>query len=317
MCEVTIVIPNYNGEKYLVSCLKALYDNTEEDIQVIVVDNGSADQAIVEAKALYPQVRYILLDRNYGFCKAVNIGIRASDTEYVLLLNNDTEIEKGFVESLLRTIKRNQNIFSVEAKMIQYRNRNLLDSAGTYYNALGWAFARGRDTSAERYDTCCRTFAACAGAALYRKKIFDEIGYFDEKHFAYLEDIDVGYRARIYGYINIYEPKAHVVHIGSASTGSRYNEFKVKYSGRNNIYLIYKNMPLVQIVLNLPFLATGFFIKIIFFYRKGLGRSYLEGLKEGFAVCQKSNKVIYDKAHFLNYLKIQMELWVNVILRFL
>ena len=316
MCEVTIVIPNYNGEKYLVSCLKALYDNTEEDIQVIVVDNGSADQAIVEAKALYPQVRYILLDRNYGFCKAVNIGIRASDTEYVLLLNNDTEIEKGFVESLLLTIKRNQNIFSVEAKMIQYRNRNLLDSAGTYYNALGWAFARGRDTSAERYDTCCRTYAACAGAALYRKKIFDEIGYFDEKHFAYLEDIDVGYRARIYGYINIYEPKAHVVHIGSASTGSRYNEFKVKYSGRNNIYLIYKNMPLLQIILNLPFLAAGFLIKFLFFAVKGMGKEYLAGIKNGFSISHKGRKVPFSMKHLPNYARIQLELWKNIFVRF-
>lgn len=315
MCEVTVIIPNYNGRKYLIPCLKALFDKTRIEIQVIVVDNGSSDQTIEEAQDLFPQVRYILLDKNYGFCRAVNEGIHIASTEYVLLLNNDTEIKSDFVERLLQTIKKNTRIFSVEAKMIQYGNRGLLDSAGTYYNAFGWAFARGRDHSVEKYNHRSRTFAACAGAAIYRRKVFDEIGYFDEKHFAYLEDIDVGYRARIYGYENLYEPKAQVIHVGSGSTGSRYNEFKVRYSGRNNIYLIYKNMPAMQIVLNAPFLFAGFLTKALFFWRKGFGKNYIESLKEGFAICCACDKVVYNKAHLKNYLKIQVELWINIIRR--
>lgn len=90
------------------------------------------------------------------------------------------------------------------------------------------------------------------------EKVFEEIGMFDEKHFAYLEDIDVGYRARIAGYDNLYEPKSEVIHVGSAASGARYNEFKVKMSSRNNVYLIYKNMPVVQKILNSPFLFVGF-----------------------------------------------------------
>lgn len=317
MCEVTIVIPNYNGKKFLVPCLRALYGNTGTEMEVIVVDNGSEDGTIAEARELYPQARYLLLDRNYGFCRAVNEGIRASGTEYVILLNNDTEPEKGFVENLLRTVKKSPLIFSVESRMIRYDDRSLLDSAGTYYNALGWAFARGRDASVNRYLTRCRTFAACAGAAIYRKSVFEEIGYFDEKHFAYLEDIDIGYRARIYGYVNLYEPRARVVHVGSGSSGSRYNEFKVRYSGRNNIYLIYKNMPFWQIFLNLPFLAAGFLAKTVFFWKKGLGWEYLKSLREGFAVCRREDRVVYDRAHLKNYLGIQLELWINVIRRFI
>ena len=317
MCEVTVIIPNYNGHKYLVSCLKALFEKTEVEIQVIVVDNGSSDQTIEEAQDLFPQVKYILLDKNYGFCRAVNEGIRVASTEYVLLLNNDTEIKSGFVEHLLHTIKKSTCIFSVEAKMIQYGDRTLLDSAGTYYNALGWAFARGRDDSVKKYNHRSRTFAACAGAAIYRRKVFDEIGYFDERHFAYLEDIDVGYRARIYGYENLYEPKAQVIHVGSGSTGSRYNEFKVRYSGRNNIYLIYKNMPGVQIVLNFPFLFAGFFVKALFFCQRGLGKNYIESLKEGVVLCRSCDKITYNKAHLKNYLKIQIELWINIVRRFL
>ena len=238
MCEVTVVIPNYNGKKYLCSCLEALYENTKLAFRTLVIDNGSGDGSIEEAKERFPQAEYVLLEKNFGFCRAVNIGIKRSSTPYVILLNNDTEIRKGFVEVLLRAVKQNDRIFSVESKMIQYRDQTLIDSAGTFYNALGWAFARGKDKKIHCYSRCCRTFAACAGAAIYRRAVFDEIGFFDERHFAYLEDIDIGYRARLHGYINLYEPEAEVIHVGSASSGSRYNEFKTKYSARNNIYLL-------------------------------------------------------------------------------
>lgn len=316
MCEVTVVIPNYNGKKYLVSCLKALYETTNIDIKVLVIDNGSKDGSIEEAKKRYPQAEYVLLDRNYGFCRAVNEGIKRSRTEYVLLLNNDTEVQPGFTEQLLRTIRKNSKIFSVEAKMIQYGDQNLIDSAGTYYNALGWAFARGRDCSVEKYEHRNRTFACCAGAAIYRRAVFEEIGDFDEKHFAYLEDIDIGYRARIYGYINVYEPRAKVIHVGSAASGSRYNEFKTKYSARNNIYLIYKNMPVLQILLNAPLLAAGFMAKAVFFARKGMGKLYFKSMIEGVSICEKKSKVRHTREHWKNYFLIQVELWVNVFRRF-
>ena len=317
MCEVTIVIPNYNGKKYLVPCLEALYGGTYIEMNVLVVDNGSKDNSIEEAKESFPQTEFILLDQNYGFCRAVNVGIKSCQTPYVLLLNNDTQIKPGFVEYLLSTIKREKRIFSVEAKMIQVHNQELLDSAGTFYNALGWAFARGRDHSVGKYQKRCRTFAACAGAAIYRRAIFDEIGLFDERHFAYLEDIDVGYRARIQGYVNVYEPSAEVIHVGSAASGSRYNEFKIKYSARNNIYLIYKNMPLLQILINIPFLFLGFFAKFLFFCKKGFGPTYMQSLKEGFAMCDGQQKVEFERKNLKNYVKIQLELWGNIVRKFI
>lgn len=317
MCEVTVVIPNYNGEKYLCPCLKALYEYTEIEMKVIVVDNGSGDGSAEEAKEKYPQADYILLGKNYGFCRAVNIGIKKADTPYVLLLNNDTEIRKGFVENLLHAVKKNKRIFSVEAKMIQYHDQSKIDSAGTFYNALGWAFARGKDKTVEKYTEPSRIFASCAGAAIYRKEIFDRIGLFDERHFAYLEDVDIGYRARIHGYRNLYEPGAQVIHVGSAFSGSRYNEFKTRYSSRNNVYLIYKNMPLFQIMLNLPLLAAGFVIKTLFFFKKGMGRQYLTGLGEGISMCRRSSKVSFQTVNLKNYICIQLELWINIFRRIL
>lgn len=312
MCKVTVVIPNYKGEKYLLPCLEAVYESAGIPVRVIVVDNGPADGCVEEAKELYPQTEFILFEKNYGFCRAVNAGIKASTTPYVILLNNDTKIRKGFVENLVRTMESNRKCFSVEAKMLQYDDPSKMDSAGTFYNALGWAFARGRDGESGKYDRTGRVFAACAGAAIYRREVFEKIGYFDERHFAYLEDIDIGYRARIYGYVNLYEPKAEVIHVGSASSGSRYNVFKTKYSSRNNVYIIYKNMPLWQILLNSPFLLTGFAVKTAFFIKKGLGLEYVKGLAYGVKMCRKENKVPFCKEHLKNYMAIQAELWINL-----
>lgn len=312
MKQITVVIPNYNGKKYLNSCLRALYANTDMEIDVVVVDNRSTDGSIEDAKKSYPKVNYILLDKNYGFSRAVNEGIKAARTPYVLLLNNDTEIKKGFVEALLAAIKRSRTIFSVEAKMLQYKDPQKIDSAGTFYNALGWAFARGKDSCAFKYEFGCETFAACGGAALYRKSVFEEIGFFDEDFFAYLEDVDIGYRAKIYGYRNMYEPKAQVLHVGSASSGSRYNEFKVRFSAKNNLYLIHKNMPWVQIILNMPFLIIGFGTKTLFFLKKGMLKAYVQGLREGMKLCGQKPKMVCMKGRWVCYMKIQTELWLNI-----
>ena len=122
----------------------------------------------------------------------------------------------------------------------------------------------------------------------------------------------MGYRARIHGWRNLYEPRAKVYHVGSGTSGSRYNEFKVFYSTRNNIYLIYKNMPWLQIGLNLPFLLVGFGIKYLFFVRRGLGKTYGKGLMAGFSLCRRQAKVKFCWKNLPNYGKIQVALWRNL-----
>ena len=131
----------------------------------------------------------------------------------------------------------------------------------------------------------------------------------------YLEDIDIGYRARIHGYRNVYAPKAIVYHVGSGFSGSAHNAFKVKLSSRNNVYLAYKNMPFLQIILNSPFLLLGHAVKYLFFLKKGLGKEYARGLKEGMALCSKENKVRFSWKNLPNYGVIQLELWLNMIRR--
>jgi GT2 family glycosyltransferase len=314
--EVSVVIPNFNGIAFLDSVLASLEGQTLSNFEVILVDNGSTDGSCSFVTANYPWVHLIELSENFGFCGAVNAGIRAAKAPYVLLLNNDTEVKEDFVEEMLAAIRRHKNAFSCGARMVQYHDRDRLDDVGNYYCALGWSFARGRGKDIHAYETEDKIFSACAGAAIYRKKIIEKIGYFDEEHFAYLEDTDIGYRARIYGYENWYAPKAIVYHVGSGTSGSRYNQFKTRYSSRNNIYLIYKNMPLLQIILNLPFLAVGFLIKFLFFAVKGMGKEYAAGIKNGFSISMKNKKVPFRIKHLPNYCKIQLELWSNIIRRF-
>ena len=243
-------------------------------------------------------------------------GLKASKEPYVILLNNDTRADKSFVRRLYETIRSDESIFSVSAKMLQMDRPDRIDGAGDYYSAFGWAYARGKGKDKSRYAQPCDVFSACAGAAIYRRKVLDEIGWFDEFHFAYLEDIDIGYRGRIMGYRNVYEPDAVVWHKGSGATGSRYNEFKVRISARNNMYIIMKNMPTIQIILNLPFLIVGFSVKALFFVFKGYGREYFSGIKRGYLLCRQGRKFPYSASNFKNYVKIQLELWLNSIRRF-
>lgn len=316
MQEVSVIIPNFNGVAFLDGVLGSLEQQTLENFEVILVDNGSSDGSCAFAAANYPWVHVIELPENFGFCRAVNEGIRAAKAPYVLLLNNDTEVESTFLEEMVAALGRHKKAFSCAAKMVQYHDRDKLDDAGNYYCALGWSFARGKGKDIHAYDKEEQIFAACAGAAIYRKKIFEKIGYFDEEHFAYLEDTDVGYRARIHGYQNWYAPKAVVYHVGSGTSGSRYNQFKTRYSSRNNVYLLYKNMPILQIILNFPFIIAGFGVKLLFFTLKGMGREYLAGIKNGFQISQKGKKVPFTVKNLPHYVQIQLELWINIIRRF-
>lgn len=318
--NTTVIIPNYNGRAYLKECLLSLQKCEPFDFEILVVDNGSTDGSINLLKEEFPAVRYIPLQENTGFAPAVNTGLRSIKTKYALLLNNDTKVAPDFVKTLETAMEKEKKAFSVSAKMVSMHEPSIIDGAGDLYCALGWAFALGKGKNTDNcYQKYAEIFSACAGAAIYRMDYLKCVGFFDENHFAYLEDIDLGYRAAIYGYHNYYEPKAVCYHAGSGFSGSRYNEFKVNLSSRNSIYLIYKNMPVLQLILNLPFLLAGFLIKILFFIKKGYGKTYCKGLLAGIRLSMspkgREHKVKFQISHLGHYCKIQILLWINTIRR--
>lgn len=306
MKKATIIIPNYNGLKFMEMCMSALEKQTYKDFELLVVDNGSTDGSVEWLKE--NEIPSIFLPENTGFSGAVNVGIKASKTPFVILLNNDTEAKEGYVEALIREIERSPKIFSVSPKMIQLYHKELMDDGGDMYSIMGWAYQRGVGQEIERYNRACNVFSACAGAAIYRREVFEEIGYFDEMHFAYLEDIDVGYRAKIAGYYNRYCPSAEIYHVGSGTSGSKYNEFKVRLAARNNVYLNYKNMPGWQLLLNSIPIGLGILGKYFFFKKKGFEKEYVGGVLEGIRTVKKTKKVAYRPEDFQNYLAIEWEL---------
>lgn len=316
--KTTVIIPNYNGREYLKNCLDSLKEIIDESFETIVVDNGSKDNSLFMLEQEYTWVRTIALNENTGFAAAVNRGIEASNTEYVILLNNDTRVERGFVTELERPLDEDKKVFSASARMVRMDNPAILDGAGDYFTILGWAYARGKGKElGSKFNKPRNIFSACGGAAIYRREALLAMGGFDEAHFAYLEDVDVGYRGKILGYKNVYAPASVCLHVGSGSSGSRYNEFKVKLSSRNNVYMVMKNMPLLQLLINLPFLLLGYIIKTIFFVKKGFGKIYVSGLISGISLYFSEEghrkKVGFKLKNLGNYIHIELELIANIL----
>lgn len=303
--KVSVIIPNYNGSQYLNTLINSLLNQCYHSLETIFIDNGSTDDSCSMISRTYPSATLIRNKHNQGFAVAVNTGISVSHGKYVVLLNNDTEVEPDWLENLVRCIEQDEDIFSVSSKMIRFNDRNTIDDAGDQYTLLGWTLKRGDGASRERYTQNSEVFSSCAGAAIYRKSILNEIGLFDESFFAYMEDVDISYRAKIHGHRNVYCSKAIVYHVGSGSSGSKYNPFKIRLAARNNIYVIAKNMPLIQLVINLPFIIIGFAVKALFFWHMGYGKEYKEGFIDGIKGLKHINRVRHSWRYFFNYVHIE------------
>lgn len=310
MPDVTIIIPNINGKPFLEECFGSLLDQ-DVDIKVIVIDNASTDGSADWIISNYPEFTVINNQKNMGFAFAVNQGIKISDTDYILLLNNDVVMAKNCISSLLQCIKKDENYFAVASKMIDYHDRSVIDDAGDEYTIMGYTQKVGNGKSTSLYQDEREIFSACAGAAIYRRSVFDCIGYFDENFFAYMEDVDISYRAKIYGYKCFYCPNAVVYHMGSATSGSQYNAFKIRLAARNNIYVPYKNMPWPQLAVNSIFLTIGYLVKYLFFLRKKHGKEYIQGLIEGLNSLDNIDRVKYENGNFMLYLSIEWFLIKN------
>jgi GT2 family glycosyltransferase len=310
---ISVIIPNYNGAEYLKVCLDSLSRQTFSAFDIVVVDNGSSDDSCKMLNDFYKNVKLVELDKNYGFPTAVNVGIKSSTGSYFVLLNNDTEVEADWLQKLYDCISKDNRIFSCSSKMVRYNERNKIDDAGDGYTILGWAYKTGDGEDREKYSRNKNIFSSCAGAAIYNRDSFEKTGYFDENFFAYMEDVDIGYRAKIYGYKNLFCSDAVVYHIGSATSGSKFNSFKVKLAARNNIFVVYKNMPILQLLINLPFLCLGFLRKYLFFIKLGYGKEYAEGLNEGLNTLKNIEKVKFRWANVGNYIKIEYEMIISTI----
>lgn len=282
----SVIIPNWNGARYLPGCLDSLRDQAGPGTEIIVVDNGSTDDSL-EILGKYPGIVLIRNAENRGFAAAVNQGFDIMQGRYAVLLNNDTVVQSGWLNTLIQEMETHPKAFSTASLMLRMDDPDRVDDAGDNYTVLGWGYKRRDGKPAQREQKPRRVFSACGGAAIYRREVLDTIGGMDEAFFAYMEDMDLGWRALSAGWENRYCPEARVLHIGSATSGSKYNDFKVRLAARNNFYILYKNIPLWMGILLSPFLLLGFLIKWLFFAAKGFGAEYCRGFLEGWAAFKK------------------------------
>lgn len=240
--RVTVVIPTWNGKHHLELCLPALMQQTYDDFEILVVDNGSQDGSVAWLRSDWPDVRMIALEENRGFVGGVNAGIVAAQGDLIALLNNDTEAEPTWLENLVAGLERHPEAGMAASKLKLWDDRSRLHAAGDYYTRGGRPGNRGfREKDDGRFDDEEFVFAPCAAAALYRREVFDRIGLFDRRFGSYLEDVDLAWRAQHAGWRCIFVPDAVVYHKVSATGGGPMASF---YNGRNWLYVIAKDYPL-------------------------------------------------------------------------
>lgn len=239
--RLSVVIPSWNGRELLEICLAALDRQQFRDFETIVVDGGSTDGSVEWLRAAYPAVRIVQLETNRGFAAAVNRGIEAADGDAVVLLNNDTEAEPGWLAGLVDAFERHPDAGILASRVLQYHDRGRIDSAGDMLGLLAFEIGHG-EPDAPEYRTPRYVLSACAAAAAYRREVFDRIGLFDERFVSYLEDVDIGVRAAYAGFRTLYVPAAEIYHMGSA-TAKRMNHTKIALLLRNSLFLFFQYMP--------------------------------------------------------------------------
>lgn len=247
--SVAVIIVNLNGEKYLRDCLNSLSLQSFRDFDVIVVDNGSADNSLSLLENEFPWVKVVALKENAGFAAGNNIGYRNSYSKYVATLNNDTIADSGWLESLYKIAETDEGIGMVASKVLLGREGNQIDSAGMLIYPDGMSRQRGRgEADKGQFAEPEEILFPSACAALYRREMLDNIGFFDEDFFTYCEDADLGLRARISGWKAVLAPDAIVRHLYSR-TGGGYSLFKAYHVERNRLWVLLKDLPLFWLLL--------------------------------------------------------------------
>lgn len=279
--RVTVVIPNWNGERFLRLCLDSLRRQTFPDFETVVVDNGSSDGSLSLLKRDFPEVRALALGKNRGFSAAVNAGIGASGAELVALLNNDTEQDPGWLAALVRAADEHPEVGFFSSKLVDFHDRRLLDGAGDALRLSGLPYRLGHgERDRGQFDTPSYVFSACGAAALYRRAMLDDIGLFDEDFVSYCEDGDLSFRAQLAGYHCLYVPDAVVYHVGSVSTGGKRSATATRLGTRNSLSLLVKNLPLSAVPHVLPFFVLGQLARLLTAAATGSLGAHLRGLAE-------------------------------------
>jgi GT2 family glycosyltransferase len=251
--SVAVIVVNANSGDLLDRALRAVARQTVQPRRVVVVDNASSDRSADGLEQRHPIVEVVRLDRNVGFGAANNIGVQAAgDCTWIALLNPDAFPESRWLEALLEAARSERDYSFFASRLLLADDPGKLDGTGDVYHVSGLAFRRdhGRAVGSVTRPRA-EVFAPCAAAAMYKRSAFVKAGGFDERYFAYLEDLDLAFRLRLAGHRCLYVPESTVLHVGSPSTG-RTSDFTVFHAQRNMVWAYAKNMPSPLVWLYLP-----------------------------------------------------------------
>ncbi|WP_243370792.1 glycosyltransferase family 2 protein [Geotalea sp. SG265] len=273
---VSVIILNWNGRKFLKECLDSLLLQSYAHFEVVLVDNGSSDGSPEYVRSNYPAVKVVALPQNVGFAAGNNVGLEHCRGEFVVTLNNDTKVDWEFISALVAVVKADDRIGLVAAKMLNYYQTDRIDSVGLMIASNGLGYNKGiAEVDSGQYKEPAPVFGPCGGAALYRRAMLSETGFFDEDFFAYYEDFDLAWRCRLAGWQAVTAPGAVVYHVHSATSGE-WSSFKVFHTHRNKWYVIIKNWPTTVLIQYLPKVLFYDIAALILAVMRGQGVSALK-----------------------------------------
>jgi GT2 family glycosyltransferase len=277
--RISVVIPNYNGAAFLERCLASLENQTCPPHQIIVVDNGSRDSSVEVALKASPHLTLVREKKNLGFAGGVNAGLRVAGGDWIAVLNNDTEVAHSWLAECSAAIRRHPDCSFFACRIFDHGQRRRIFSAGDCFLRAGIGYRRGQELqSREDFEKECDIFSASGCAAVYRLSILREAGGYDERFFAYLEDVDLGLRLKASGVTGIYVPTAQVYHHGGATSGGEFSAFAVRLRTRNSILLLLKSVPGTILWRSLPMIAAAQISWLLRVLAHGRLLSYARGI---------------------------------------
>ena len=309
---ISIIIPNYNGARYLDPCLHSLQSQSYANMEIVVVDNASDDRSAEIVLEAAPKAILLRNSRNLGFAGGANAGIRASHGDWVAILNNDTEAAKDWLTECVRAIQNHPDAAFLACRILEFFDRSRIFSAGDCFLRAGMGYRRGQEQhDREDFHQECEIFSTSGCAALYRRSVLEKIGYFDDRFFAYLEDVELGLRLQAAGNRGYYVPRAEVYHYGAATGGGEFSRLAVRLRTRNSVLLLLKSVPGKFLLRCLPMILIAqlsWFLRVAAHKRLA---SYMKGLGEALLLAPT---MIQERARLRPYWRdSQSRLWQKIL----
>ncbi len=276
MPEMSVIVMNWNGKRFLETCLTALRRQTFRDFETILVDNGSTDGSAEYVRSGFPEVNLISLKENLGFIGGNIAGYEQTRGELIVLLNNDTEADPRWLEELHKANQEYPSAGSFASKMLFFNDRTRIDICGSAITPAGATVALGHgELDGPGWNEPRKVFGACAGAAAYKRSMLEDVGFFDQDFFGTYEDGDLSFRAQLRGYECVFVPRAIVYHHLTA-TMKNYPARQAFLSQRNVEFMYLKNMPLGLMVRSLPQRVLYELGGAAYFFKRGAGMAFVK-----------------------------------------